>query len=387
MKLAVLRNVAAISAILVLAACTNGAKPKAPETASNEIVIGAAGPMEGPLAAFGEQLHRGALAAVTDINAKGGVLGKPLRLVVADDRCQPPKAVPTATDLVGQGAVFVVGHFCSGTSIPASKVYRDAGVLQITPSSSNSELTEQGIGTVFRVTNRDDAQGIFAGTWLAKSYAGKNLAVIDDEQPYGRDVAEQTAKTAEAQGLKPALMGSFKKNVTDFSDLIARLKAAKIDVVFVGGYHDEVGPLVKQARAQGFDGAFASDDALNTPDFMTYAGSAADAVRFADASSKTELASAKDVVAKFRNGDYPFRSDRRYDPEGYTLNAYAAVQVFAAAAAGVGSTDARKMAEWLRANPVQTVIGDLSWDAKGDLTQLYYAWFSWQGGQYRQVPN
>ena len=148
MKRGLLRNLATISAILVLTACASGAKKV--ETTSTEIVVGTAGPMEGPLAVFGEQLHRGTLAAVTDINAKGGVLGKPLRLVVADDRCQPPKAVPTASDLVEQGAVFVVGHFCSGTSIPASKVYREAGVLQITPSSSNTELTEQGIGTVFR---------------------------------------------------------------------------------------------------------------------------------------------------------------------------------------------------------------------------------------------
>ena len=385
MKLSRLRNVAAISAMLVLAACANGAKQA--ETPSGEFVIGAAGPMEGPLAAFGEQLRHGAEAAVTDINARGGVLGKQLRLVMVDDRCQPPKAVPTANDLIAQGASFVVGHFCSGTSIPAAKVYGEAGVLQITPSSTNPELTEQGIGTVFRVTNRDDEQGIFAGTWLAKTYAGKNLAVIDDEQPYGRDVAGQTAKTAEAQGLKPALMGSFKKDATDFSDLIARLKAAKIDVVYVGGYHDEVGPFVKQARAQGFNGPFASDDALNTSDFMTYAGSAADSVRFTDASSKTELASAKDVVARFRNGDYPLHPTGRYEPEGYTLNAYAAVQVFAAAATGAGSTDARKMADWLRANPVQTVIGDLSWDAKGDLKELYYAWFMWQDGQYRRAPN
>ncbi|GAB2179190.1 branched-chain amino acid ABC transporter substrate-binding protein [Dongia sp. agr-C8] len=380
-----LRNLSAILAMLLLAACAGGAKTAS--TSSTELVIGTAGPMEGPLAAFGEQMRRGTQAAVTDINAKGGVLGKQLRLVVADDRCQPPKAVPTANDLIDQGAVFVVGHFCSGTSIPAAKVYQDAGVLQITPSSSNTELTEQGIPTVFRVTNRDDAQGIFAGTWLAKAYAGKNLAVIDDEQPYGRDTAGQTAKTAEALGLKPAMMGSFKRGTKDFSDLITRLKAAKIDVVFVGGYHDEVGPFAKQAREQGFDGAFVSDDALNTNEFVTYAGSAADGVRFADASSKTGLAAAREVVAKFRNGDYPSRLDPRYEPEGYTLNAYAAVQVFAAAAAGTNSTDARKMAEWLKANHVQTVIGDLSWDAKGDLKELYYAWYAWQNGQYRQQPD
>jgi branched-chain amino acid transport system substrate-binding protein len=384
MKRGLLRNVAVISAMLILAACANGTKPKAPAAASNETVIGVAGPMRGQLAVFGAQLRNGAEAAVVDINAKGGVLGKQLRLVDADDGCSPKKGVSAAKDLVEQGAVFVVGHFCSGTSIPASKVYAEAGVLQITPASTSTALTEQGIGTLFRVTNRDDGQGIFAGTWLAKAYSGRNLAVIDDEQPYGRDVAEQTAKSAEAAGLKPALLGSFKPESKDFSDLIARLKAAKIDAVYVGGFHDEVGPFVKQARAQGVQAEFVSDDALNTSEFTTYAGSAGDGVRFSDASSKTELASAKDVVAKFRAGDYP---SHRYEPEGYTLNAYAAVQVFAAAAAGAGSTDARKMADWLKANHVQTVIGDLSWDAKGDLKELYYAWFVWQGGQYRQEPN
>jgi branched-chain amino acid transport system substrate-binding protein len=379
-----LRMLAAVAASgLLLAGCATQ-QAKAPAN-PNEIVIGAAGPMEGGLAAFGEQIRLGAQAAVLDINAKGGVLGKQLRLVLEDDGCKPEKGVTAADDLVEQGAVFVVGHFCSSASIPASKVYSEAGVLQITPASTNNALTEQGIATVLRVTNRDDAQGIFAGSWLAKNYAGKNLAVIDNEQPYGRDVAAQVANTAEANGLKPALMGSFRKGTTDFSDLIARLKAAKIDVVFVGGYHDEVGPFVKQARAQGFTGAFASDDALNTLEFPKFAGSAADGLRFADARIKTDLPSAREVVGKFRGGEYPL-NPRRYEPEGYTLNAYAAVQVFAAAAAGAGSTDARKMADWLKANNVPTVIGDLSWDAKGDLKDLYYAWYVWRGGEYRQEP-
>jgi branched-chain amino acid transport system substrate-binding protein len=383
MRVGVLRTIAAILTVLALAACAHGTK-KAPQAAAKEIVIGVAGPMEGALAAFGQQIRFGAAAAVADINAEGGVLGRPLKLATADDGCEPERGVEAADTLVGEGAVFVVGHFCSGTSIPASKVYAAAGVLQITPASTNPTLTEQAIDTVFRVTNRDDAQGIFAGTWLAKHYAGKKLAVIDDRQPYGRLVAIQTAKTVEANGLKPALVGSFGRGTADFSILITKLRTAEIDVVYVGGYHDEVGALAKQARDRGFTGDFISDDALNTSEFPDYAGSAADGVRFSDAGIKTDLASAADAVAKFRSGDYP---SGKYEPEGYTLNAYAAVQVLAAAATGVGSTDARKMAEWLRANHVQTVIGDLSWDAKGDLTELYYAWFVWQGGRFTQVPE
>jgi branched-chain amino acid transport system substrate-binding protein len=144
---------------------------------------------------------------------------------------------------------------------------------------------------------------------------------------------------------------------------------------------------VKQARGVEYAGDFVSDDALNTSEFPNYAGSAADGVRFSDASTKTELASAKDVVEKFRAGGYPLGTTKKYEPEGYTLNAYAAVQAFAAAANGAGSTDARKMADWLRANHVQTVIGDLSWDAKGDLKELFFSWFVWQDGQFRQAPE
>jgi branched-chain amino acid transport system substrate-binding protein len=386
MKIGVLRFIGAIATVLVVAACGHSTKPKAPP-AAKEIVIGVAGPMEGPLAAFGEQIRFGAEAAVADINAKGGVLGRPLKLASADDQCQSEHAVEAADTLVEEHAVFVVGHFCSGASIPASKVYAKAGVLQITPASTNPTLTEQGIGTVFRVTNRDDAQGIFAGTWLAKHYAGKKLAVIDDQQPYGRLAAGQTARTVAASGLTPALVGSFARGTADFSPLITKLQTAKIDVVYVGGYHDEVGTFAAQARDRGFNADIVSDDALNTSEFVTYAGSAAEGIRFSDAASKTELGSAKDVVAKFRAGEYPLGQVKQYEPEGYTLNAYAAVQVFAAAAEGTGSTDASKMAEWLRANHVPTVIGDLSWDARGDLTRLYYAWFVWQGGQYRQVPE
>jgi branched-chain amino acid transport system substrate-binding protein len=382
MRFGLLLNVAAISGILLLSACAGGAKPKA--TASNETIIGVAGPMRGDLAVFGEQIRNGAEAAVQDINAEGGVLGKPLKLVDADDGCIPQKAVQAANDLVDQSAVFVVGHFCSGSSIPASEVYEEAAVLQITPASTNPVLTEDGIRTVFRVTNRDDAQGIFAGTWLAQHYAGKNLAVIDDETPYGRSAAGQTVKTAEANDLTPALMGSFKPQTKDFSDLIARLKATQIDVVYVGGYHEEIGAFVKQARAQGFKGAFAAGDALNTGEFTAYAGSAADGVRFTDAPTRTNLESAKAVVGKFRDGAYP---SGRYEPEGYTLNAYAAVQVFAAAAAGTGSTNAQKMADWLRAHPAQTVLGSLSWDAKGDLTELFYTWFVWKNGTYSEEPQ
>jgi branched-chain amino acid transport system substrate-binding protein len=368
-----------IAVPLLLSACATGtaATSKQPQVPSNEIVIGVAGPMSGDLAVFGEQVRRGARQAVADLNAKGGVLGKQVRLVEGDDRCDPPRAVRVAQQLVDQGVVFVAGHFCSGSSIPASAIYAADGILQMTPASTNPYLTEgaaaNGIKTVFRATGRDDRQGTFAGPWFAKTYAGKNVAILDDRSAYGQEVANETQRAMEASGLKAALRDTYTQKERDFSALIAKLKDAKIDAVFVGGYHNDIGLMVRQARAHGFTGAFASVDALNTPEFWSIAGSAGEGVRYTDGASAVNLDSAKAVVAKFRaNG---------YEPQGYALNAYAAVEAWAAAADLAKSTDGTQVANALRGNTIPTVIGDLSWDSMGDLNQLAYAWYVWHGGR------
>ena len=368
-----------IGVALLLSACTGGGTPsKQPVASSNEIVIGVAGPMTADLAAFGTQLRRGAEQAVADLNARGGVLGKQLRLVVGDDQCDPKRAVRVANDLVGQGVVFVDGHFCSGSSIPASEVYREAGVLQITPSSTNPYLTERGIATLFRTAGRDDRQGPFAGGWLVENYRGKNIAVIDDGSSYGAGLARETERAIKDKGAAVALRDSYAQRQRDFSSLIGKLKAAKIDAVYAGGYHDDIGLLVRQAREQGFTGAFAAADALNTSEFWTIAGEAADGVRYSDASSPVNLVSAKSAVEKFRAGGY--------EPEGYTLGSYAAVQAWAAAAEIAGTTDAAKVAQALHGGTIPTVIGDLSWDAKGDLTHVNYAWYVWDNGRAVEEP-
>jgi branched-chain amino acid transport system substrate-binding protein len=373
----------AVSFFALLAGCANGpgqSSSTSDKIGPNEIGIGVAGPMSGQFAVFGEQLRRGAEAAIEEINAKGGVLGKQLHLVVGDDQCDRYKAVNIANRFVRDGVSFVDGHFCSGASIPASAVYADAGILQMTPASTNPFLTDdaagKGIRTVFRVTNRDDEQGDFAGSWIARHYAGRKLAVLDDRSSYGSGVANRTVAAAKAAGMTPALVDNFAEDTHDFSGLIQSLKAQDIAVVYVGGYHVEVAPLVRQARDQGFRGDFVSDDALNTAEFWSISGPAGEGVRFSDAASSMHLDSAKEAVAKLRS--------QNYEPEGYTLNAYAAVQVFAAAADATGSTDGKKLGEWLRHNQVHTVIGDLNWDDKGDLVKPRFAWFVWHDGRYAE---
>jgi branched-chain amino acid transport system substrate-binding protein len=367
----------ALAAALAVTAFTFGQTAKA-----DDITIAVAGPMTGDLAAFGEQLRRGSELAVKDINAAGGIGGKMLKLEIGDDQCDPKQAVQVANDLAKKGVVFVAGHFCSGSSIPASDVYAEEGILQMTPASTNPAFTEgaaaKGVKTVFRACGRDDKQGSFAGPWLAKTYSGKNVAVLDDKSAYGQGLANETEKNMNAAGMKTALRDTYTQKEKDFSALISKLKEAKIDVVYIGGYHNDAGLMMRQARDQGLKADFVSGDALNTAEFWSISGPAGEGMRFSDAASAINLDSAKDVVAKFRA--------ESYEPEGYTLSSYASVQAFAAAAAGTGGTDGAKLADWLRKNKVKTVIGDLSWDDKGDLTEVNYAWFIWHDGKYTQEP-
>jgi branched-chain amino acid transport system substrate-binding protein len=353
-----------------------------PTVASADITIAVAGPMTGDLAAFGEQLRRGSEMAVKDINAAGGVNGEQVKLEIGDDQCDPKQAVQVANDLVKKGVVFVAGHFCSGSSIPASEVYAEEGILQMTPASTNPAFTEgaaaKGIKTIFRTCGRDDKQGSFAGPWLAKSYGGKKVAILDDKSPYGQGLANETQKNMEAAGLKTAVRDTYTQKEKDFSALISKLKQAKVDVVYIGGYHNDAGLMMRQAREQGFKADFVSGDALNTAEFWSISGPAGEGLRFSDAASAINLDSAKDVVAKFRA--------ENYEPEGYTLSSYAAVQAWAAAVAVAKSTDGEKVAAALRATTIPTVIGNLSWDEKGDLTKVAYAWFIWHDGKYTQEP-
>ncbi len=375
------KNLVATTALTAVLAA--GALAFSHAAKAEDITIAVAGPMTGQYASFGEQLKRGSEMAVKDINAKGGVNGSKLVLVIGDDACDPKQAVQVANDFVKKGVKFVAGHFCSGSSIPASDVYIEEGILQITPASTNEKFTdvpaEKGVKTVMRTCGRDDWQGQFDGSWLAKTYAGQNVAILDDKSPYGQGLANNTQQNMEKAGLKTALRDTYNAGDKDFSALLNKMKEAKIVAVFVGGYHPDVALMMRQSQEQGFKAAFVSGDAMNTKEFWSISGPAGEGLRFSDASSAKKLDSAKEVVAEFAKDGY--------DPEGYTLSTYAAIQAFAAAATATGGTDGEKMAEWLRANTVKTVTGDIGWDAKGDLNKSTYTWWLWHDGSYDMEPT
>ena len=217
-----------------------------------EVLIGVAGPMTGTNAWFGEQMQRGAELAVADINAAGGVLGEQVRLIAADDFCDPEQAVAAAQKLVSQGVILVVGHYCSGASIPASEIYEAAGVLQISPASSNPMLTELGRANVFRVVNRDDADGIVAGNYLADHWAGEKIAILHDGTTYGKGLADATRSQLNSRGVTEAIYEAFVPGKNDYAAEIAKLQAADIAAVFVGGYHTEIALIARAAHDSGY---------------------------------------------------------------------------------------------------------------------------------------
>lgn len=352
-----------------------------------DITIATAGPITGPLAANGEQMKQGATMAVADLNKAGGVLGQQIKLEIGDDACDPKQAVAVANDLAGKGVKFVAGHFCSSSSIPASQVYAEEGVMQITPASTNPKFTDGDpkatppvVASPYaaRTCGRDDAQGAVAGAYLAKHYTGKKVAIVDDNSTYGAGLAEQTKMAMNAAGLKEVMNEHITPGEKDYSALVSKLKDAGVDAIYFGGYHPEAGIILKQLTDQGSGAQMLSGDSLADKEFWSIAGeAAAKKMIFTFAPEPRTNPAAKAVVDEFKAAGY--------DPEGYTLYTYAAVQMWAQAATAVKDTDPKKISAWLRAgNPVQTVLGEMKLDAKGDIVGAKYVWDTFKDGNYTE---
>ncbi len=345
----------------------------------DEIVIGVAGPMTGSEASIGEQMRKGAEKAVADINAAGGVLGKKVRLIQGDDVCDPKQAVSVANDFVSQHAVFVAGHYCSGASIPASDVYAEAGIVQISPASTNPLLTERGMTTVFRVCGRDDAQGPTAADYIAAKFPEKKIAVVDDKSTYGKGLADQFRAAIEAKGITPVLVESITARETDYSALVTKLRQSGAEIVYFGGYKTEAGLIVRQMRGAGVGATLVGGDALVTEEFWAITG---------DAGAGTLMTFGPDPRLDPQNAALvqSFR-DEKYEPEAYTLYTYASVQAWAQAAAKAGDTDGQKVGQALRDGTFQTALGTIDFDDKGDNSAPGYVFYVWENGKYAYAPQ
>jgi len=346
--------------------------------ANAQLKVGVAGPFTGPNAAFGAQLKNGAEQAAADINAAGGINGQKIELVFGDDVSDPKQGVSVANKFVGDGVKWVVGHFNSGVSIPASEVYAEAGIVQVTPSSTNPRFTERGLWNTFRTCGRDDQQGAVAGAYIVSNFKGKPVAIVHDKTPYGKGLADETKKAMNAGGVTEVIYEGINTGEKDFAALVSKLKAANVAVVYYGGLHTEAGLIIRQMRDQGVTAPMMSGDGIVSNEFWSIAGPGAAGTLMTFAPDPRKNPAAADVVAKFKA--------KNIDPEAYTLYAYAALQALVSGAKAAGSNDGKKVAEAMKAKgPHATVLGPMSFDAKGDITKPDYVMYIWKDGTYVEM--
>src|SRR5215470_6937604 len=330
-------------------------------SAQAQIKIGVGGPITGGSAAFGAQLKNGVEQAVADINAAGGILGQKLTLSIGDDRADPKEGVSVANKFAADGVKFVIGHFNSGVTIPASDVYQENGMLVITPAATNPKVTDRGLWNVFRVCGRDDQQGVLAGGIIAAKFAGKRVAIIHDKTTYGLGLAEETRKAINARGLKEVLFEGVNKDDKDFTALVSKLKAANPDLVYWGGLHDTGGVILRQMRDQGVKAPLMGGDGMADDEFAAIAGPGADGTLMTYSPDPRTNPKNKAIVELFR-------TKRGFEPQAYTLYSYAAVQIIKLAAEAAKSVDPKKVADVMHSGKVfDTVAGGISFDAKGDV--------------------
>jgi branched-chain amino acid transport system substrate-binding protein len=341
--------------------------------ANAQIKLGVAGPITGPNAAFGAQLKNGAEQAAEDINAAGGILGQKIQVLIGDDVSDPKQGVSVANKFVGDGVKLVLGHFNSGVTMPASEVYAENGILMITPSATNPKITERGLWNVFRTCGRDDQQGEVAAAYIAKQLAGKKIAIVHDKTTYGQGLADETRKGLTKAGVKDVLYEGVNAGEKDFSALISKLKSTGADYLYWGGLHTEGGLIVRQMRDQGVKTVMISGDGITTDEFATIGGPGVEGTLMTFPPDPQKRPEAAAVLKKFEA--------RKFKPEAYTLYSYAAVQIMAEGAKRANSLDSKKIAAALHgAAPVDTVIGKIGFDKKGDITRPDYTVYTWKKG-------
>lgn len=333
-----------------------------------DINIAVAGPMTGSTAAIGVQLREGAAAAVDALNASGLLPGTKVILSVADDACDPKQAVAVANRLTADRVKLVVGHLCSSSSIPASDIYAEAQVIQISPGTTNPQLTERGLKTVFRICGRDDQQGVVAAQYILRHYPNNKIAVLDDKSTAGKGIADVVESRLREAG-KNVIRQSYAAGEKDYTALVSRMKRDGIQIAYIGGYYTEIGLIVRQAADAGAAFTIMANDPLMTYEFWAITSRAGNGTLFTFMPDATKNSQAADVVARLKAS--------KLSAEGYTLYAYAAVQAWADAVKRAGSLNATRVAAALRSQPIETVVGTIRFDTKGDNASPGFVVYRW----------
>lgn len=340
--------------------------------AAAPVKIGVSGPMTGSDATFGAQMRNGVEQAVHDINAAGGILGRKLSVEIGDDAGDPKQGVSVAKKFVADHVHFVIGPFNSGVTLRASSIYAANAVLEITPTATNPQITDRGLDTVFRTCGRDDRQPEVAANFVA-GLGNKKVAILYDKTSYGKDLADAFRKTLAARGGKEVLYDGVTKGKKSYSPLIAKIKASGANIVYWGGGATEAAVLVKEMHEHGVGAEMIASDAIAGDEFAAVGGDAVEGTYMTFPPDPGERPQAAKVVKEF--------TAKNIDPETYTLYAYATVQIIKQAADKARSLDPLALAQMMHSGmSFSTVLGPLSFDAKGDTKSPDYVIFIWKKG-------
>lgn len=335
---------------------------------AEDIKVAVVGAMSGPVAQWGDMEFNGARQAIKDINAKGGIKGDKLVGVEYDDACDPKQAVAVANKIVNDGIQYVIGHLCSSSTQPASDIYEDEGILMITPAATAPELTARGYKLTLRTTGLDSDQGPTAAKYILDNVKPKRIAIVHDKQQYGEGLARAVQDGLKKGNANVVFFDGITAGEKDFSTLVARLKKENIDFVYYGGYHPEMGQILRQARAAGLKTQFMGPEGVANVSLSNIAGESAEGLLVTKPKNYDQVPANKPIVDAIKA--------KKQDPSGaFVWTTYAALQSLQA---GLNqSADPAEIATWLKAHSVDTVMGPLSWDAKGDLKGFEFGVFDW----------
>ena len=335
---------------------------------ADDIKVAVVGAMSGPIAQWGDMEFNGARQAIKDINAKGGIKGDKLVGVEYDDACDPKQAVAVANKIVNDGIKYVIGHLCSSSTQPASDIYEDEGILMISPGATNPELTQRGYQYIMRTAGLDSSQGPTAAKYILETVKPQRIAIIHDKQQYGEGLARSVQDGLKAANANVVFFDGITAGEKDFSALIARLKKENIDFVYYGGYHPEMGQILRQARAAGLKTQFMGPEGVANVSLSNIAGESAEGLLVTKPKNYDQVPANKPIVDAIKA--------KKQDPSGaFVWTTYAALQSLQA---GLNqSDDPAEIAKYLKANSVDTVMGPLTWDEKGDLKGFEFGVFDW----------
>ncbi|WP_347484234.1 high-affinity branched-chain amino acid ABC transporter substrate-binding protein [Vandammella animalimorsus] len=356
---------------VVTAAAIAGALAFSAGAYAQNIKIAVVGPTTGPVTQYGDMVKEGVETAIEQINAGGGVLGKQLEAVYIDDACEPKQGPVAANRVVNDKIGYVVGGVCSGATIAAAPIYDEEGVVMVTPSATSPALTDgKDYQFIFRTIGRDDQQGPAAAKFIIEKIKPSKVAVLHDKASYGQGIASAVRDNLQAAKVPVAIFEGINAGDTDYSAVITKLKSEGVDFVYFGGYHPEMGLLLRQAKEQGVTAKFMGPEGVGNPDINAIAGDAVEGMLVTLPADFTQNPDNAKIVQAFK--------DKKRNPGGaFQLTAYAATLAIAEGIKGAGANEPEKVAQFLKGAKLASPVGELSWNKAGDLNNFKFDVFNW----------